>query len=946
MSTQHKLSVFSYNCYGINSSLNEIVEELRSNSNIAFICEHWQHQHELVGLKAMLAREGYWSHMKSSIDPEEVLQGRPYGGVGFICKRIQGLIYKPIEVDNDRITGVQLIQSGKVILNIVGVYLPYYDGTPDQVALYSETLDVLQSVLDMCPPSPVMIVGDMNASLPTQKKLSGMWYRQSPYNQHSLLLYDFLCSNDLCVANFAYGQSVDYTYTKGNKKSYIDHVFLSRYSFEQLTNCSIVDFNVNDEWSSDHLPIRTEILMNIDSGATTGENKLQHPPVFAHVNWDHPDSSVKYKQFVADGLQAVHKIDVDDIVNVSDAQRILDDKCDEITRVIHAASEKTVNGKTSNYKGKYSKTPWWSYDCQVTRDRARFWRSLWAQCGKPRTGAVYNCYKSVKKAYRQACRQAVSSNHRARFNMINTLYRCRNMKQFWNRIRMCKDRCNQTGDEIAISCLTKFYSDKFSEEGRLKTDTIIHAEMCVQRKYDDIGDNIVNDYVFSENSVVKYIKRLKAGCAAGCDGVTAEHLKHSLETDMPEHLSCILTICARFGIVPQTFALGILVPILKKPNIDPSIAKHYRPVIVSTVFSKIMEMCILEESSDHKFHDLQFGFIETRGTNMAICLAQDVINYCNTRGSPVFTCALDAEMAFDGIPHSILLYKSMDVIPDLWWRILYKWYGVLHVQIKWNKQLSEPIRIEKGTRQGGLTSPFLFNLFYQDMIAELNNTTGGIKINRQSYNVFAYADDLLLTSTTVSGLQRLINNANEYITENGLSFNATKTECVTFGKCHLEPSPSWSLNGTKLSEETKLSYLGAVLSNDNHAHVHKRMQACRQKFFSLQGAGMCPNGVKPNVAAHLWKSALQPVLSYACQSLPLYKTDIQNMDKIQAKLIKTSLGLSKYMRTTPLLNALYINSISDVIDVYTLNMYKMIMFSNTGAKSLYTHILNSDSHAG
>ena len=212
--------------------------------------------------------------------------------------------------------------------------------------------------------------------------------------------------------------------------------------------------------------------------------------------------------------------------------------------------------------------------------------------------------------------------------------------------------------------------------------------------------------------------------------------------------------------------------------------------------------------------------------------------------------------------------------------------------------------------------------------------------------MFAYADDLLLTSTTVSGLQRLINNANEYITENGLSFNATKTECVTFGKCHLEPSPSWSLNGTKLSEETKLSYLGAVLSNDNHAHVHKRMQACRQKFFSLQGAGMCPNGVKPNVAAHLWKSALQPVLSYACQSLPLYKTDIQNMDKIQAKLIKTSLGLSKYMRTTPLLNALYINSISDVIDVYTLNMYKMIMFSNTGAKSLYTHILNSDSHAG
>ena len=114
------------------------------------------------------------------------------------------------------------------------------------------------------------------------------------------------------------------------------------------------------------------------------------------------------------------------------------------------------------------------------------------------------------------------------------------------------------------------------------------------------------------------------------------------------------------------------------------------------------------------------------------------------------------------------------------------WYCGLYVQVKWNHKLSESIKIEKGTRQGGLTSPFLFNLFYQDLAEGLSNETGGLRIKNTSYNVFIYADDLLLTSATVAGLQKLITFANKYIEEHGLSLNARKTTCVAYGKCYLE----------------------------------------------------------------------------------------------------------------------------------------------------------------
>ena len=106
---------------------------------------------------------------------------------------------------------------------------------------------------------------------------------------------------------------------------------------------------------------------------------------------------------------------------------------------------------------------------------------------------------------------------------------------------------------------------------------------------------------------------------------------------------------------------------------------------------------------------------------MATALTHDVIEYMNTRGSAVYACSLDSEGAFDGIPHSVLFKKALGVIPDMYWRILVYWYSILTVKIKWGDTLSESIKIEKGTRQGGLSSPFLFNIFYQEMIEELFN---------------------------------------------------------------------------------------------------------------------------------------------------------------------------------------------------------------------------------
>ena len=66
----------------------------------------------------------------------------------------------------------------------------------------------------------------------------------------------------------------------------------------------------------------------------------------------------------------------------------------------------------------------------------------------------------------------------------------------------------------------------------------------------------------------------------------------------------------------------------------------------------------------------------------------------------------------------------------------------------------------------------------------------GICIGSKNYNVFCYADEIMLTSLTSTILQSLINVANEYISLHGLIFNLRKTACTIFGTNHLTPLPT------------------------------------------------------------------------------------------------------------------------------------------------------------
>ena len=126
----------------------------------------------------------------------------------------------------------------------------------------------------------------------------------------------------------------------------------------------------------------------------------------------------------------------------------------------------------------------------------------------------------------------------------------------------------------------------------------------------------------------------------------------------------------------------------------------------------------------------------------------------------------------------------------------------MSVCIKWKSCLSEGIVIERGTRQGGLSSPILLNLFYKGLIDTLQSISCGIHINNVNFNTICYADDILLYSTTVTGLQKIINIASDYINKHGLRFNPHKTSCLIMGANPFVTPPIWTMEGETLNIET------------------------------------------------------------------------------------------------------------------------------------------------
>ena len=101
-----------------------------------------------------------------------------------------------------------------------------------------------------------------------------------------------------------------------------------------------------------------------------------------------------------------------------------------------------------------------------------------------------------------------------------------------------------------------------------------------------------NEMRVTTDEVIAAIKKIELNKSSGADNIHAEHIKYANEKLVPL-LSICFTACFVHGFLPSSLLTVVLVPIVKNKAGNINSIDNYRPVALSNIFSKILEIIIL-----------------------------------------------------------------------------------------------------------------------------------------------------------------------------------------------------------------------------------------------------------------------------------------------------------------------------------------------------------------
>ena len=340
------------------------------------------------------------------------------------------------------------------------------------------------------------------------------------------------------------------------------------------------------------------------------------------------------------------------------------------------------------------------------------------------------------------------------------------------------------------------------------------------------------------------------------------------------------------GHVPAQWLSGTIIPFLKSANIDKSVTSSYRPITLSSLFGKIVDIFILD-----RYHlafsscDMQFGFKRTHSTTHCTHVVKEVIKYYMNNESEVFASTIDIQKAFDRVD-LIKLFNKLLIreFPVHIVRILFLLYSNLCLTVMWNGAKSLQFYTLNGVKQGGICSPYLFNIFINDMLLGLQSLHVGCYVGHIYFGCVAYTDDVVLLAPSLRALRLMLQYCSIFADCHNVLFNPAKSHCIQFcSKPADVVQYSVYLQGQQLTWVERVTHLGHVLSanTDDGNDIRKRMSdfVCQANYF-LAKFGHLSVIIRSKLFANFCQSY------YGCQLWPLTHKCLLEFDVAWRKVIR------------------------------------------------------------
>ena len=208
---------------------------------------------------------------------------------------------------------------------------------------------------------------------------------------------------------------------------------------------------------------------------------------------------------------------------------------------------------------------------------------------------------------------------------------------------------------------------------------------------------------------------------------------------------------------------------------------------------------------------------------------------------------VDLRNAFGSVPHATMWEMMQDLdVPDHFIHICQDIYQDSTQQIQSRHNLTGPILLRRGIKQGCPLSPLLFNLVLEGILPTLEAAEDGYAfLGGAKVSCLAYADDLCIVGREKEGIQSMLDSICKFFDWAGLEINPAKCGCLSMinnrGHKFVEPFQPTVGNGQPLPfllwEET-YRYLGVVVGRERRGKMEELFWEVYGMAEKILGSGL------------------------------------------------------------------------------------------------------------
>ena len=178
--------------------------------------------------------------------------------------------------------------------------------------------------------------------------------------------------------------------------------------------------------------------------------------------------------------------------------------------------------------------------------------------------------------------------------------------------------------------------------------------------------------------------------------------------------------------------------------------------------------------------------------------------------------------------------------------------------------------IKQGVRQGCVSSPYLFALYTEVIMRELDDMDG-FRIGGTVVNNLRYAYDTVIMAESEEQLQRLINVVVTKSEEKGLYLNSAKLFAMVFSKASQIPTCNINVHGKILEQVQSFVYLGSQFTSDARCEkeIRRRIGIAKSAFTSTSTV-FISRDIYMTVRFKVLRCYVWSTLLYGCETWTIY----------------------------------------------------------------------------